>query len=173
MGVAEERSIMKSMQYSNCLPPHQTTMLSDTLNLFVSWVTDGLTERSQTRGLGWLETSLTRKESGWGATMEVERGWGHSGRSSLATSTLCWTCTYMNASSENSYQDSFTAERNPSLSLHHFHIPFISCLHFLLFLPFSHLSRLSPQSWLLLSYSLLVLTFTLRFQTDFSAYFIR
>lgn len=32
--------------HSNCLLPYQITMLSDTLNLFVSWVTDSLTRRS-------------------------------------------------------------------------------------------------------------------------------
>lgn len=77
------RGITEGIIASNNLLPHQTTMLSDTLDLFVSRATEGLTDRSQTRGLGCLETSLTSKESGWGATMEVEKGWARSSRSSL------------------------------------------------------------------------------------------
>lgn len=88
------RGIMEGIIASNDLLPHQTTMLSDTLDLFVSRVTEGLTDGSQTRGLGWLKTSLTRKESGWGATMEVERmGPGVPG-AAWGSPWLCWILIY-------------------------------------------------------------------------------
>lgn len=136
-------------------------MLSDTLNLFVSWVTDSLTKRSSTRGLGWLRTSLTRKESEWGTTMEVERGWETTvAGASLQPQVSAQPYIHSNVFSENgsrkSCQHSFMNGRNyislhiPSVSL-----PFISCLlHFLVFfLPFCHLSRLSQNSacsWIIL-----------------------
>lgn len=85
---------MEGIIASNDLLPHQTTVLSDTLDLFVSRVTEGLTDRSQTRGPGWLKTSLTRKESGWGATMEVERGWGPEFQEQPGSPGLCWTLTH-------------------------------------------------------------------------------
>lgn len=151
-------------------------MLSDTLNLFVSWVTDSLTKRSSTRGLGWLQTSLTRKESGWDATMEVERGWDHSDWSILATPSLCWTSHSQAKPFRSkgvgrtvniaSWMGDITS-LSTSLSL-----PIISCLlHFLLFfLPFCHLSRLSPEFCLPLDYPLFVFSFELRLQVVFSVY---
>lgn len=130
-------------------------MLSDILNLFASCVTDSLTKRSQTRGLGWLETSLTRKESGWGATVEVERRWGHRGWSSCQARTLLDSVVTCNALSRTEGSEELLPtqlhgwEKVMSLFLHPSSLPSLHFLpsHFFLFRGPFFTSGGSPQSF--------------------------